>query len=155
MKKIYFLSIAFCLVEMTLLAQTSSSPCLMLDNPIKSSRISVNKSGPVTQSMNPCGNFYVNVFFHFIRDDNGATGQAVGNVNQYMNVLNGAYNAHGVFFINKGFDEIRNSSISGTNFWFSFDGATFNSYSTINSHSDAINVYIFREDSFFSEWNSH
>lgn len=49
-------------------------------------------------SADPCGNYYVNVFFHFIRDNNGNTGQPVSRVQQYMNILNNAYNGQSVFF---------------------------------------------------------
>ena len=102
----------------------------------------VANKGVQPMSANACGNYYVNVFFHFIRDNNGSTGQPVSRISQYMNILNGAYNGRNVFFANKGYDEIKNSTWAATN----FNHFNLGAYSGTNNQSNALNIYLFRDD---------
>ncbi|ODS81637.1 MAG: hypothetical protein ABS46_11000 [Cytophagaceae bacterium SCN 52-12] len=89
-----------------------------------------------------CDAYYLNVYFHFIRDNAGGAGQLVGNIGQYMNILNNAFNAHNIHFISLGYDEINNSTLADPDYDIS---AGFSSL-TMNHRSDAINIYLFRSD---------
>ena len=102
------------------------------------------KSDTNKAAANYCGKYYVNVFFHFIRDNNGATGEPVSNVNQYMTILNNAFNAHNIFFANKGFDQINNSTLAAID----YDHMNRPNLDALNHgwKSNAINIYIFRSD---------
>lgn len=89
-----------------------------------------------------CTAEYINVFFHFIRDNSGATGQPTSNVPTYMTILNNAFSGHNIQFISTGFDQINNSTLAATN----YDHMTNFSGLTMNHQSNAINIYIFRAD---------
>lgn len=147
MRNFFLLCFVLCGIAKNTYAQKSDNFCQAVYDPIAANQMVDRKSPGFTEAADPCGNYYANVFFHFIRDDNGATGQSVSNISQYMNLLNGAFNGHNVFFTYKGYDEIKNSTLAATNYNFQ---ANFGNYNTTNNHSDAINVYLFRSDSNFA-----
>lgn len=92
--------------------------------------------------------YYVNVYFHIIKDNNGNGGAPASRVNDIMNQLNSAFNQHYIYFTNNStIDYIDNS------FWFNIP---FGSQShTLNSNSDGIDIYLYPETESCSGANAY
>ncbi len=83
------------------------------------------------------GPFYLKIYVHVIRDDNGNGGQTPSQVNEALSYLDIAFNPHNIFFVwNCDIDYINRtdyfSSIFGSPGIFSF-----------NNHNDGIDIYLF------------
>lgn len=78
----------------------------------------------------------INVFYHILRNDNGIGNFNASELTAVTDKLNEAYNSHNFFINNVGFDYIDDTT------YFIFDNSEFTNLTTINSNSNAINIYI-------------
>lgn len=82
--------------------------------------------------------YYVNIYFHIIKDDNGDGGVPASRVNDVMSQLNGAFNQHYIYFSNNApIDYIDNS------LW--YDKTWGNQSSSLNGNNDGIDIYLYPE----------
>lgn len=95
-----------------------------------------------------CTNIIVNLRFHFARNTNGTGGQPASVITTIMNNLRAAYNSHGIWFVNAGYDEILNDRYTN---WQDEDPCNprFNEIIQINRVNNAINIYLLEDD----DWN--
>ena len=107
---------------------------------LKSTNLRTQSSARIANSC-----FYtVRVFFHLVRNTDGTGGQDVGIINTIMTNLTNAYTPHSIFFLNSGNDQIRNSY-----YMTAFDSQVkFSQLITVNSVSNAINVYLLDNNTF-------
>ena len=103
---------------------------------------SISKNQYVSTSTNDV--YIVRVYFHIIRKSDGSGGQTLSEVNNAFNILQSAYQPHKIFFDLLGISEIHDNSIYyGMSFASDTNGdGKFDNFSP-NSHSDAIDVYLF------------
>jgi len=103
--------------------------------------------------------YTVRIFFHIIRRTNGTGGQTTAEINTALNVLNSDYAPQGISFSLLGIDEILNDNIYNTSTASSFgwlnnngrfitdaDGDGKFDLFHPNSHTDAIDIYLFAND---------
>lgn len=96
-----------------------------------------------TTANNTC--YYVRVFFHLVRNSDGSGGQPISVVAQEMGFLSATYSPNRIYFINTGFDEIRN-----TDFQNNIDQNKYNSIINTQVVSNALNVYLLDNSSNFN-----
>jgi len=81
--------------------------------------------------------YFINVFFHIVRNTNGTGGQDIQVITVIMNNLGAVYGQQNVTFINTGNDEVRNDY-----YMTNFDNTKFTNLITKNVVSNALNIYL-------------
>jgi len=105
--------------------------------------------------VSPNGNYVVRIFFHIMRQSNGVGGQTQTEVNAALNTLQTDYQPYGVSFELLGTDEILNDTYYNGNINFTCNYTTgisdcdgdgkFDNFHP-NSHSNAIDIYLFADN---------
>ena len=90
---------------------------------------------------------YINVYFHFLRKSDGTGGQNSPIINTVMANLASAYSTFNVYFISKGYDEIKNDSYYNM---YNDDASLYNSLVVTNTVLNSINIYLLDDYSHFS-----
>lgn len=93
------------------------------------------------------GSYTIRIFVHVIRKTDGTGGQTLLEVNTALNILVGDYEQHNICLSLLGIDEINNDThYNQTSFTNDNDGdGKFDNFSP-NSHSNAIDIYLFAND---------
>jgi hypothetical protein len=91
--------------------------------------------------------YTVRIFLHIIRRSDGTGGQTLNEIETALSILNTDYEAHNITFSLLGIDEIKNNEIyNRTSFSGDNNGdGKFDDFSP-NSHSEAIDIYLFPND---------
>ncbi|MCL1942445.1 MAG: zinc-dependent metalloprotease [Candidatus Azobacteroides sp.] len=106
------------------------------------------------RSANADNSYVVRIFFHIIKRSNGTGGQTQTEVNTAFNTLQSDYQPYGISFELLGTDEIWNDNYYNVNINFSCntngntdcDGdGKFNNFHP-NSHTNAVDIYLFAND---------
>lgn len=92
----------------------------------------------VLQSANNNGPFYLKVYVHVIRDDDGNGGQSVQNVEDALAYLDQDFNPHNIFFVwDCQIDYIDND------YWYAGPANNTGGIFSVNNHYDGIDIYLF------------
>ena len=100
---------------------------------------------PVLHSLDETGPFFLKIYVHAIRKDDGSGGQTQQEIEEALSYLDAAFNKHNIYFVwDCEIDEIKNSSLyvevhPGSN--------VFNNPNN-NPHSDGIDIYLFPNHPF-------
>jgi hypothetical protein len=111
---------------------------------------------PKSQYILPASDSYVvRVFFHIIRRSDGTGGQTQSEVNTAFNILKADYQPYGICFELMGIDEINDNDYYNVNINFVCNNSTgntdcdndgkFDNFHP-NSHSNAIDIYLFANE---------
>jgi hypothetical protein len=103
----------------------------------------------------PASSYNIGIFFHIMRRTDGTGGQTQQEVNTAFNTLYSDYQAYNIYLILLGTDEIRNDTYYNYNSMSNFLDANNNTDANgdgkfdvfnINTHSNAIDIYLFADD---------
>jgi|GEM_PF-3022452 len=95
----------------------------------------------VLQSANNNGPFYLKIYVHVIRDDDGNGGQNVQNVEDALVYLDEDFNPHNIFFVwDCQIDYIDD------NYWYAGPANNSRGIFSVNNHNDGIDIYLFPDN---------